>query len=156
MKVNSDPQWQAMVAAIVKNHAEGDVITHGELNTLLRLEEPDYADYQDQAEYKKAMTTYAFVRLSTIEQLKYDLLVGHKCYIKNVAGEGYRIVSAKDQAAVAYNVAVRNIHDEFEQGALVMENVRETALNAEEKKKTNDYKAKLALLQQMFENNRKP
>ena len=67
MKVNSDPKWQAMVAAIVKNHAEGDVITHGELNTILRLEEPNYADYQDDAEYKKAMTTYAFVRLSTIE-----------------------------------------------------------------------------------------
>lgn len=155
MKINEDPAWQAKLSSIVKEHAEGDIITHQEINTLLGLEEPKFMDYQNHIEYKDALTTFAFVRLSAIEQLKNDLLICHQCYIKNVPSEGYRIVPAKDQCETAYRHYTKEIHNSFEDGQLVMENVRATALNAEEKKKANDYKAKFALLQQMFENNRK-
>lgn len=50
--------------------------------------------------------------------------------------------------------ATRNIHQEFEDGKQVMQNVRQAALNAEEKAKSMDLQAKFALLQSMFENNR--
>ena len=155
MKTNEDPAWQAKLTAIVENHAEGDVIPHSTINEILGLKEPDYDDYGNPIDYKEAMQAYSFQRLATIEQLKHDLLTCHQVYIKNVKAEGYRIVPAKDQCATAYKVATSNIHDEFEAGNLVMDNVRETALNAEDRKKANDTKSKFALLHRMFEDNRK-
>ena len=155
MRTNEDPIWQSKLTAIVENHAEGDVIPHSTINEILGLKEPNFDDYDSPVEYKEAMQAYAFQRLSVIEQLKHDLLTCHQVYIKNVKAEGYRIVPAKDQCTTAYKVATSNIHDEFEQGNLVMDNVRETSLNADEKKKANDTRAKFALLQKIFEDNRK-
>ena len=154
MKVFQDPVWQAKLTAITQNYREGDIISHQKLNEIFGIEEPEFSDFENAIQYKEALQSYQLVRMTLIERLKHDLLVGRQCYLDNVFGEGYRIVPAKDQAATAYKKATRNIHSEFEDGRLAMDNIRQTALNAEEKRRTNDIVSKFALLQTLFENNK--
>ena len=154
MKTNEDPIWEAKLAEVVQNHKDGDLITHDEINDILGLCEPDFNDYADAGEYKEALKKYEFVRLHAVESLKNDLLEGHKVYLNNVQGQGYRIVPPAEQTSVAYTKHVRNIGKEFTDGQRAMNNVRQTALNAEEKAAAANLHAKFAFLEQIFHNNK--
>lgn len=156
MKVNQEPGWQSLLREIIQPHKEGDIITHEEIDEALKIKEPTMKDCKESGvSYREALKQYQFQRMALLEQLKNDLLICHKVYLDNVFGEGYRIVPSSEQTEVAYRKATRNIHQEFEDGILVMDNVKQVALNADAKAKASDLKAKFAFLQSLFENNRK-
>ena len=78
------------------------------------------------------------------------MLNEYKMYMKNSRGEGYTIVNPKDQASMAYKMLIRDVDSSIKGTKMIMYNVRDVP--TEQKAKDDDLRAKVGIMEQMFNN----
>lgn len=129
---------------------DGDIVSHDELRLLIGLEEPTYDDLDQipiarRVEIIKEKTKrYQFAYLQEVEDLKDCLLKDHKILLKNVRGEGYRLMPPHEQTHEAMSTLKKEVSVSIRRANDVLTNVRIEVLDLESRQEHLDAQAKLS------------
>ena len=135
---------------IATEFSDGQIISHSWLKDKFGIEEKDISDFKSTEEYNKERDKMQFQYLALIEKLRDTLLEDYKMYMRNSRGEGYVIVKPDDQTTIAYKTMVKDISGSIKEAKQIMYNVRD--VKAEQKAKDDDLRAKIGIMEQMFNN----
>lgn len=91
--------------------------------------------------------------MSIVDALRWELLENENMYLKNVRGDGYEILNAKDQTQFGFDRFNDGLRKLIKETNLIMNNVR--TVNCEQQSKDNDLRAKYAAMRMMLETIRK-
>jgi len=129
---------------------DGDIISHEEIRILIGLQEPTYDDLDQipntrRVELIKERTkNYQFAYLQEVEDLKDCLLKDHKILLKNVRGEGYRLMPPHEQTHEAMSTLKKEVGVSIKKANDVLTNVRIEVLDFEHRQEHLDAQAKLS------------
>lgn len=144
------PAWYDLIENIVNNFPAGTLITHSWLKKSLYLEEINMKDYESTLEIIEAIELQQFTYMGLVDKLRWDMLEKHKCFLKNVRGDGYTILPPKDQVDYSYKKALRDVRKTLKQSFKIMEHVRFSSNDHELKNKNTANKIKLSMLKQII------
>jgi hypothetical protein len=147
IQINSEA-WTSLFEEIRDNFGDGTLIPHKYLKTKFCLENLNKDDYQDTDDFVQALQLQQFAYLTLVDTLRWQLLEEEKMYLKNVRGDGYVILKAKDQVQYGYDSFIYDFKKAAKEANLIMTNVRN--VNSEQQFKDNDLRAKMAMLNQMI------
>ncbi len=148
--MKNNDMWESLCEEIAENFSDGQLITHSWLKGKFGIEEIDISGFDTSDEYNKERDKMQFMYMGMVETLRITMLNEHKMYMKNSRGEGYTIVSPKDQTTIAYKMLLRDVNRSIKDTKLIMGNVRD--LPTEQKAKDDDLRAKVGIMEQMFNN----
>lgn len=129
---------------------DGDIVSHDDLRLLIGLEEPTYDDLDQvpnarRVEIIKERTkSFQFTYLQEVEDLKDCLLKEHKILLKNVRGEGYRLMPPHEQTGEAMSTLKKEVSGSIRKANDVLTNVRIEILDFESRQEHLDAQAKLS------------
>lgn len=148
IKVGSEA-WIDIQSEIINSYAPGDLIEHGWLKSRFNFKKIRFIDYDsDELEFIKAIQLQQFTYMSLIDNLRWELLEKFKVYLRNIRGDGYMILPAKDQVSFAYDRALASIKKEIREADLIMSNTQPTGF--EQQQKDNDLRARWSMLRQLL------
>lgn len=150
---NKDELLSGLIEEIITNHADGSLISHEWLKKKCGLETPIIADYKDTKEFLEVYQATQFAYMSIVDALRWELLENENMYLKNVRGDGYEILNAKDQTQFGFDRFNDGLRKLIKETNLIMNNVR--TVNCEQQSKDNDLRAKYAAMRMMLETIRK-
>ena len=135
---------------IATEYSDGQIISHEWLKDMLGIEDKDIADFESTEEYNKERDKTQFQYMSLFEKLRDTMLEDYKMYLRNSRGEGYVIVKPDEQTTIAYRTMVKDVSGSIKDAKAIMSNVRD--VQAEQKAKDDDLRAKVGIMEQMFKN----
>lgn len=121
--------------------AASEAATEFTYGDLIPLEWIDAHSGIEFPEGKQLITVYnkiALKKLSFLGQFIEEMLEEYKMRLKNVRGEGYRIVNPHDQADDAQEQFAKRLEKEADKAVNIISNTRHDMLDAEGRKKSVD------------------
>lgn len=86
--------------------------------------------------------------MSLVDTLRWQLLEERNVYLKNIRGDGYTLLPAKEQVKYGYDEFLKTVKIAIKQADLIMNNVLPVPL--EQQSKDNDLRARCSMLKQML------
>lgn len=152
IEIGSDA-WMSLIGEIVSNYSDGELIPHDWLKTNFGLKKLNYADFDCQEDFEKAIQVQQFSYMTLVDTLRWQLLEQERMYMKNVRGDGYVIMNPKDQAQYGYDELLKDVKKATREAEMIMNYVR--PIPHENQSRDNDLRAKCAIIKQMFQNIRR-
>lgn len=146
---NKDEIISALIEEIITNHADGSLISHEWLRKKCGVETPIISDYKDTKEFLEVFQASRFAYMQVVDAIRWRLLESENMYLRNVRGDGYEILSPKDQTQFGYDRFNDGLRKLIKETNRIMNNVR--AVNNEQQAKDNDLRAKYAAMKMMLE-----
>jgi hypothetical protein len=144
--------WCNLADEIANRFGGGELIPHEWLRKRFGIAELNYEDFEDQAEFIKALQEQQFSYMACVEKLRCKLLEEMQICISNVWGDGYKIVPSNDQARYGYDGFIKDLKKAMREARAIMYNV--AAVDAEQQRKDNDLRAKFAHLAEMIKSSK--
>lgn len=144
-----DELLSALIEEILTNYADGSLISHEWLRKRSGIETPIISDYADTREFLEVYQANQFAYMQIVDAIRWELLEKENMYLKNVRGDGYEILNAKDQTQFGYDRFNDGLRKLIKETNLIMNNVR--AVNSEQQSKDNDLRAKYAAMKMLLE-----
>lgn len=145
-----EKEWQDLMLILVERYKPGELITHDYLKKLFMLENPVFADYNSQDEFVEALNLVQFEYMTVIDKLRWDMLKYHKCYLRNVRGDGYVFIPSKEQTDFAKKQTMEAVKKEMKRGIMILKNVNTNGLDMDDRRRNSDELAKLSQLDHMI------
>lgn len=149
MRINNE-MWESLCEEVAENFSSGELISHSWLREKFGIEETVISNFETTEEYNRERDRLQFMYMGMVETLRTTMLNEYKMYMKNSRGEGYTIVNPKDQASMAYKMLIRDVDSSIKGTKMIMYNVRDVP--TEQKAKDDDLRAKVGIMEQMFNN----
>lgn len=149
MREERDELLSALIEEILTNHSDGSLISHEWLRRRSGLEIPVISDYNDTRDFIEAYQANQFAYMQIVDAIRWELLESENMYLKNVRGDGYEILNAKDQTQFGYDRFQDGLKKLIKETNLIMNNVRR--VNPEQQSKDNDLRAKYAAMKMMLD-----
>ena len=147
IEVNSEA-WVSLLSEIAEKYADGTLIPHCWLKERFGLRQLILEDFETVDDFVKGLQYQQFAYMTLIDTLRWQLLEQEKMYIRNIRGDGYEVVNAKDQTKYGYDEFLITVKKAIKEADLIMNNVRPVPY--ENQYKDNDLRAKCAMLKQML------
>lgn len=130
------PEYEQAIDDLLQEGIEyGRVITHEWLDKHLELD--------------VSSPNYGFDKLSRFENFRNRLVEKYKIHLKNVKGEGYRILPPEEQTVSAVKETFKSISRTVRKGIFYLSNVDTTKLSSEQKKENTDALVRMSGLKGM-------
>jgi hypothetical protein len=110
---------------------------------------PKYENFENQFEFMEHLKDYEFAYMGLVDKLRTDLLSEYKVYLKNIRGDGYTLLPAKEQTDYAMKSINNGIKKVISEGLKILQNIQLETLSMEERQKNTDSIAKASLLKQI-------
>ena len=149
IEVNSEA-WISLMGEISDNYSDGTLIEHEWLKDKFGLKQLRLEDFETVDDFVKGLQYQQFAYMTLVDTLRWQLLEQEKMYIKNIRGDGYEVVNAKDQTKYGYDEFLSTVKKAIKEADLIMNNVRPVPY--ENQYKDNDLRAKCSMLKQMLLN----
>ena len=150
---NREELLGGIIEEILTNHADGSLISHEWLRKKCGLETPIISDFADTREFLETYQATQFAYMGIVDAIRWELLENENVYLKNVRGDGYEILSPRDQTQFGYDRFIDNLRKLMKETTLIMNNVK--AVNSEQQAKDNDLRAKYSAMKMMLESIKK-
>lgn len=140
------PEWrQAVRDFLAADFKDGDVVPHAWLESRFGMPPLN----EDEPLLPAVWQERQFRWLAMIESFRTELLEEHNIHLSNVYGQGYRVVPAREQTAIAEEKFQRETRRSFRKTALILKHVRIEQLSDSERRENMDAIAKLSKLRGM-------
>lgn len=140
--------WTSLLDEILNGFDPGDLISHKWLKHKFTLEKLRYEDYEGTEAFVYAIQMQQFAYMTLIDSLRWQLLEERSVFLKNIRGDGYTLLPAKEQVQFGYDEFVKMVKDAVKRADLIMNNVQ--PVPAEQQAKDNDLRARCSMLKQML------
>lgn len=140
--------WNSLLNEVLDKFNPGDLISHKWLKHKFALKKLCYEDYEGTEEFVYAIQMQQFAYMTLIDSLRWQLLEEQSVFFKNIRGDGYILLPAKEQVQFGYDEFVKTVKDAVKRADLIMNNVQ--PVPAEQQAKDNDLRARCSMLKQML------
>lgn len=142
------PEWCDTLNEITENFNPGELISHEWLKSRFRFEKLQISDFEATEDFISALQDLQFAYMSAVDALRWQLLEERNAYLKNIRGDGYTLLPAKEQVKFGYDEFLKTVKSAIKQADLIMNNVQPVSL--EQQSKDNDLRARCSMLKQML------
>lgn len=147
IEINSEA-WISLLDEVVNKFEAGTLIPHDWLKRKFTLEKLRYEDFENTEDFVRAIQMQQFAYMSLVDTLRWQLLEERNVYLKNIRGDGYTLLPAKEQVKYGYDEFLKTVKIAIKQADLIMNNVLPVPL--EQQSKDNDLRARCSMLKQML------
>lgn len=147
IEINSEA-WISLLDEIINKFEAGTLIAHDWLRHKFTLEKLHYEDFESTEDFVKAIQMQQFAYMTLVDTLRWQLLEERNVYLKNIRGDGYTLLPAKEQVKYGYDEFLKTVKTAIKQADLIMNNVLPVPL--EQQAKDNDLRARCSMLKQML------
>lgn len=144
-----------LASSIVADFTDGDVLSHEWLHTALDIVSPDFRGVELIEAYRRSayiadlIRKHQFNYMAQIEELREELLEEHNVALKNVRGEGYRLIPPKEQTNLAMDTLKRDVNLSVKKCQKLLVNIRVEQLDSVALKENTDAVAKLSFFNRL-------
>ena len=140
--------WTSLLDEIIGKFEAGTLIAHDWLKHKFTLERLRYEDFESTEDFVKAIQMQQFSYMTLVDTLRWQLLEERSVYLKNIRGDGYTLLPAKEQVKYGYDEFLKTVKTAIKQADLIMNNV--LPVSFEQRTKDNDLRARCSMLKQML------
>ena len=115
-----------------------DEFAYGDLISLEWINDHSGIEFPKGRQLIEVYNKIALKKLSFLGQFIEEMLTEHKMSLKNVRGEGYRIVNPNEQADTAQEQFAKRLEKEADKAVNIINNTRHDMLDADGRKKSVD------------------
>ena len=138
------PFWKMAVEKFIQaGFKEDDVVPHSWFWEAFGLVQPDADTLLGDAEKAKLLYVGGMTKITNA------LCVDHQIHLRNVSGEGYRLVPTKDQASTGFDDGMELVKKGLRHATKRLANVNLQALTDQQRAQHSDYCAKLSKLKSL-------
>lgn len=147
------PEWCSLLSEITEVFNPGELISHEWLKSQFRFEKLEISDFDSTEDFICALQSLQFAYMGAVDTLRWQLLEEKSVYLRNIRGDGYTLLPAKDQVKYGYDEFLKTIKTAIRQADLIMNNVQ--PVSAEQQARDNDLRARCSMLKEMLMSIRK-
>lgn len=147
------PEWCSLLSEITEVFNPGELISHEWLKSRFRFERLEISDFDSTENFICSLQNLQFAYMSAVDTLRWQLLEEKNVYLKNIRGEGYAFLPAKEQVKYGYDEFLKTVKTAIRQADLIMNNVLPVPI--EQQSKDNDLRARCSMLKEMLMSIRK-
>lgn len=133
---------------------DGEIITHSEKLNLIGIELPQISDYKSQQLYEADFTNAQLKIMGLWEDVRLELLRTYRRSFRSVRGDGYIMLTAKDQLDFTISDSKVEIKRIVRKGILSLNNLRTRSLTSEDMKRASDESARLSMIRSMLKDSK--
>ena len=152
-----EAKWMDIVSDLVEKYQIGELIPHEHLRKVfesteeeLTLDEELTSEFINFSEIRDILKSIDLKYMSFIDKVWNTSLKKFRLLIKNVYGQGYIFVNAKEQTDHAVRQLDKDLKKAFSECILILENIRIEELDAAKRKENTDALAHVSMKRQLL------
>lgn len=142
------PEWCSLINEIMEVFNPGELISHEWLKSRFGFEKLEISDFDSTEDFICTFQNLQFTYMGAVDALRWQLLEERKVYLKNIRGDGYTLLPAKDQVKYGYDEFLKTVKSASRQADLIMNNV--LPVSFEQQARDNNLRARYSMLKQML------
>lgn len=138
------------IARYLNGFKDCEVITHNEKLKLLGIDLPQISDYKSQELFEQDYTRAQLKIMGLWEDVRDELLKSYNRTFRSVRGDGYQMLTPKDQLNFTISDSKKDIKKIIRKGLMSLKHIRTRKLSSDEQKRAADEAARLSMIRGML------
>ena len=138
------------IARYLNGLKDGEVITKNEKLKLIGIDKPDVSHYKSTELYEQDLTRWQLKVMGLWEDVRDELLKSYSRTFRSVRGDGYQMLTPKDQLNFTISDAKKDIKKVIRKGLMSLKHIRTRQLTSDEQKRASDEAARLSMIRGML------